>query len=893
MLPGAEASVKLTPITGRLSRAKKGVPVHTCDQCRPPKTFTRAEHLRRHQLSHDTPRYACTIPGCDRAFHRKDLLDRHQQRHELDEEKSPRSRRTSAGSLDGGARLGLHPSVMSYSTPSTTPNLSMTPNMAPNISAFLGSPGSASKSMSPGMGGGSENYPSASGSHGYNNDYQLSSHSPQQLPLLHDGTASGFNTPASMIVPTFTSIDYSQPRTNTTYSQLYLQTQGLPSQQTPAMDAPPELSHPYDTSNWPSSASDSPFSTPSERSRRGPWADAQRSSSVDWQGTNLLSPYVSHEHSSPSPGFDTLPASGPLYFPFSPSPQLGSGPVFVPSLDAPLTNYPDDQTLLDPHQQHLFPNSVGNPVPVRALAQAQSSEILVSPSTALLSDRMMNSLACVGRQKEVAVGLMAAPILSPSSLAPPPASAYRAIPYYIEVYWDKFHHLFPIVHRRTFEEALEQCDLLRCAMAAVATQYLTGKEDRIRGNQLHEYAWQQARRSPHWSVSVMQAILLCELFARFRGRKAAIRPSKEFENVYQRVNDPSVIFAPVPMSGPSNVRWHTWLDMEARRRLLGACFVLDVHTSVYQEQRRVREFDIAAEGIPSIPLTGHTNELWEAMSADAWSAMVANKENIMSMLTTLPMINPGSLTDCTIQTHSLFDRSIILASEAIRLQSQGSAAPSDPSRMAGLFPDCPVANTYLALHHAPLHDLLAVSGESWVFSQKLMEASSFAEHKKRLRQWSSSSEAATSVIFACRAMEAFTAQGNRRDADEDDEDADNMDIWDTQRPRTWRDDVSDYWGMYVCALICWAFGHGASADEMEDATMVREGAGEAATLAWVRAVARMGEKDVMKIRNLQDSTKVVELARSWLEADCIGNRSRLFVDAVRVLRKLEEGVQWA
>ncbi|KAF3353480.1 hypothetical protein VdG1_08147 [Verticillium dahliae VDG1] len=838
-------------------------------------TFTRAEHLRRHQLSHDTPRYACTISGCDRAFHRKDLLDRHQQRHELDEEKSPRSRRTSAGSLDGGARLGLHPSVMSYSTPSTTPNLSMTPNMAPNISAFLGSPGSASKSMSPGMGGGSENYPSASGSHGYNNDYQLSSHSPQQLPLLHDGTASGFNTPASMIVPTFTSIDYSQPRTNTTYSQLYLQTQGLPSQQTPAMDAPPELSHPYDTSNWPSSASDSPFSTPSERSRRGPWADAQRSSSVDWQGTNLLSPYVSHEHSSPPPGFDTLPASGPLYFPFSPSPQLGSGPVFVPSLDAPLTNYPDDQTLLDPHQQHLFPNSVGNPVPVRALAQAQSSEILVSPSTALLSDRMMNSLACVGRQKEVAVGLMAAPILSPSSLAPPPASAYRAIPYYIEVYWDKFHHLFPIVHRRTFEEALEQCDLLRCAMAAVATQYLTGKEDRIRGNQLHEYAWQQARRSPHWSVSVMQAILLCELFARFRGRKAAIRPSKEFENVYQRVNDPSVIFAPVPMSGPSNVRWHTWLDMEARRRLLGACFVLDVHTSVYQEQRRVREFDIAAEGIPSIPLTGHTNELWEAMSADAWSAMVANKENIMSMLTTLPMINPGSLTDCTIQTHSLFDRSIILA------------------RMAGLFPDCPVANTYLALHHAPLHDLLAVSGESWVFSQKLMEASSFAEHKKRLRQWSSSSEAATSVIFACRAMEAFTAQGNRRDADEDDEDADNMDIWDTQRPRTWRDDVSDYWGMYVCALICWAFGHGASADEMGDATMVREGAGEAATLAWVRAVARMGEKDVMKIRNLQDSTKVVELARSWLEADCIGNRSRLFVDAVRVLRKLEEGVQWA
>ena len=65
--PGGSPSdvpVKLTPITGRVSRAKKGVPVHVCDICRPPKvslepryhdfkprtndkqTFTRAEHLR-------------------------------------------------------------------------------------------------------------------------------------------------------------------------------------------------------------------------------------------------------------------------------------------------------------------------------------------------------------------------------------------------------------------------------------------------------------------------------------------------------------------------------------------------------------------------------------------------------------------------------------------------------------------------------------------------------------------------------------------------------------------------------------------------------------------------------------------------------------------------------
>jgi len=36
-MPGGEMPLKLTPITGRVSRAKKGVPVHTCDDCRPAK----------------------------------------------------------------------------------------------------------------------------------------------------------------------------------------------------------------------------------------------------------------------------------------------------------------------------------------------------------------------------------------------------------------------------------------------------------------------------------------------------------------------------------------------------------------------------------------------------------------------------------------------------------------------------------------------------------------------------------------------------------------------------------------------------------------------------------------------------------------------------------------
>jgi hypothetical protein len=34
------APVKYTPITGRVSRARKGVPVHICETCRPPKVYS-------------------------------------------------------------------------------------------------------------------------------------------------------------------------------------------------------------------------------------------------------------------------------------------------------------------------------------------------------------------------------------------------------------------------------------------------------------------------------------------------------------------------------------------------------------------------------------------------------------------------------------------------------------------------------------------------------------------------------------------------------------------------------------------------------------------------------------------------------------------------------------
>lgn len=51
--PGVDGPVKLTPVTRRISRAKKGVPVHVCETCRPPKVsrFTASPQLNLVWLS--------------------------------------------------------------------------------------------------------------------------------------------------------------------------------------------------------------------------------------------------------------------------------------------------------------------------------------------------------------------------------------------------------------------------------------------------------------------------------------------------------------------------------------------------------------------------------------------------------------------------------------------------------------------------------------------------------------------------------------------------------------------------------------------------------------------------------------------------------------------------
>lgn len=230
-----------------------------------------------------------------------------------------------------------------------------------------------------------------------------------------------------------------------------------------------------DASPW---ASDSSFSTPSDthRMRYAP-AYSPPTSLSEWNVSNFVPTYTptSQVH---SPQLDVM-TSGPFSFqdPWASSYSTGM-------IDPSLPLYSEDHQY--PYSQSPF-SSVRSPTPPIISSSVQSAESLVTNAPAPRDPQM-----AVGRfkgQASLMGGLSQATFLTAITL---PRATRDAIPHFLDVYWKRFDNLFPLVHRRRFEAAPDE--ILRAAMAAMGSQFLDGKEDRIRGNQLHEWAWQEVKR---------------------------------------------------------------------------------------------------------------------------------------------------------------------------------------------------------------------------------------------------------------------------------------------------------------------------------------------------------------------------------------------------------------
>ncbi|KAG6193478.1 hypothetical protein E4U27_007234 [Claviceps purpurea] len=845
---GEEIPVKLTPITRRVSRAKKGVPVHTCDMCRPPKTFTRAEHLRRHQLSHQPPDLSCPVPGCDKTFHRHDLLARHQQKHGLDARLQIPNGAGQASSLyRSGERR-------ESSVSRSSPPVSSTP-----FQQLYGNASQTSTSSSIPMGSGHWATHRSMPVHlhqghtddtleGMRNEYMLDS-----VSNLHPSAASiasNFTQPRSM--PAIPEFDF-------------VHDIGA------SLAAAPALAWPA-ASSLTTATPQTTFSLPTtiDTTSRRPDLSVP---SAGWLSSGDAAPRgVSSSITATSGGF-----SGPYTYGTSLSPPSHL-PMYSEEPCVGYTGYGTSPTLYDAYIS--TPELRASPL---EYVSNQSSDTMVTAPAPLSVDRVAPNKADTSSGYDV----LSRDIWS----APLNREAESALPTYVDIYWDKMHPLYPIIHRATIEdgtnESPEQLHALRCAMGAVATQNLIHRDHRINGSQLHAFALQSTKpftSSARWSLPTMQCILLCEYYARFRGRhKEDYKPSSQFRTVYQMIGQmvSDHCFTSRPnCKGTKQQRWKAWIHVESCRRLLSACFLLSVHGMFYHEQPYSDAFspDNMMTSEFYIPLSGSTTSLWDAPSAETWASID---------MSTIQLKTVGDVMHDARSSHMdnpAFDVSLIIAAHALRLPRRQhrrdvqtvhdvSSFRCNDLLMFRYFGNRPGATTYLALYYTPLHILLAVSGESWVFRTKLPDIHTFSEHKRKLSQWRDSGTCAIATVFAARAIRDFLGLSP------DNVNAPPM----MNTPKVKGKDISDYWGLYICTLICWAFGHRAIRPCTEEELPTRTQA-----VRWIQAVAEMEPYQLQGSVGREHSQAIVGLVRGVLEKDCLVGRNVLLADSVSVLRRIED-----
>ncbi|KAH7164397.1 hypothetical protein DER46DRAFT_575739 [Fusarium sp. MPI-SDFR-AT-0072] len=702
-----EVHVKLTPITRKISKAKKGVPVHTCNQC---------------------PKWHLEIFEANKSSE-QDGQDVRDPKHSR--QGSPKT--PSLPPADSAPEPGLKmPEVYRHPRAVTANSSSNMVGSWPSV-ASTSAPHQA-YNPPPNVNNSSDNYPIGP------NNYVL-----HTLPTNESFVAS-----------------YSEPRNMSDMSII----SSIPE------EVPPDLGWPE--SSMSSSAPTSTFSTPPDNTRRSQFSVPTTNGS--WMTATPAYPTTANDITA---SLDSNTYSGSYSYTDTP-PQ--AYPSVFGDMDLALPGYSEGPSFSTTNQ---------NPIPaVRSmspsLAVAQS-ETLVAVSSLPTSDGVFGFGTCSSGPSDGSV--LSTPDLTPLSL---PAATRDSIPTYLETYWEHVHPKNPIIHKHTYEdvpeEETEHVQVLQCAMAALATQYIPNADHRMKGAQLHAYAWQ---KSKVYSKLLHFASIMLGFVVESHTHISPLLGSLHFTTGFLIITM-NLLLALRPEVSRLG-RFGLLQKLNDDCWLPASSWMSTVH-------------GIINDHTLPIPLTATTTKSWEAHDPQTWTRLRIRKDP-----KTISSINMRMFSATDVASLPAFDAAILLAACSLFISRRQNPAhvglmegalnfESERMLMLRAFPDSAVASTYLALHYTPLYYLLSVSGQSWVFNKKVTDFNVFVEHQRLLSEWRKSSTAAIATVFAARALNIFLNLKASSDQGEDRKGKSNQ-----QQTIHWTD-ISDYWGVYVCSLICWAFG---------------------------------------------------------------------------------------
>ena len=322
--------------------------------------------------------------------------------------------------------------------------------------------------------------------------------------------------------------------------------------------------------------------------------------------------------------------------------------------------------------------------------------------------------------------------------------------------------------------------------------------------------------------------------------------------------------------------WLRWIDLEARRRLTLAAFVLDAQQAILFEQ----------DFCHSPTIRGHANlslscasEFWECKTSREWSSRLDSLVASHPQRRLLDMARAYLDGDIDHRMVTLFDTTIVLSfvmssqPKVGRESIIGDSLDKWREQTSRMFPDSP---GLLIRHHTcllslctPLRDLLAVTGESWVLGQKLGRTSEFLDARTRLGAWARSPSATRAAWHAAHILRnAFKSR------------IDNG-------SKALGDGLHQQWCVYVSALVCWVYGFVHASPEGATSSAAD---GEVADMwFYLEAMNTAHWRDVSADSDasqyISRTAGLLACVRQWIR----GSMSGLLKEGEEVLKKLSDG----
>jgi hypothetical protein len=340
--------------------------------------------------------------------------------------------------------------------------------------------------------------------------------------------------------------------------------------------------------------------------------------------------------------------------------------------------------------------------------------------------------------------------------------------HYVESYWKYFHPMFPVLHKPTYQ-AQTPCPLLSAAVMSIGAQYTDEQFAKGDSRILHEKClelitkYKAVLRSTA-RIDYMQALFLVEMFSHFKAKRATSQLSEIFVETYNELwkqhgvtprSHLQTLATIQPHTSEEAIRqqWTEWIRLHSIERLLTACYILEAQQALLLARPNSTHASFGLELY--IPASA---ALWEVSIHTKWGQLI---RGVAAPLTDVyQSLDNMSHNSNHVTRYEPFQCALLTACHASSVVSQRQDADNAPyapapashpvfeaSNVAVLERFlCPQTNVLIAHNmvrlaaHSPVRALLAASGKSWVFSQRLssealLAAAEFATLKNELRSW--------------------------------------------------------------------------------------------------------------------------------------------------------------